>query len=214
MKTIISLAIFCGFSYAQVHLDMFDKYSAYGMVDAVEPDNHQIKSKAKEFMLAYPGDYVRQFCAVFDHLYRNWNYKLDPNGKEYYRDASETIETLTGDCDDYAILMVTLLLALDGDGRFVCVSGHAYPELYLGKDITAEQMDGLLNDISTYYSNKGNTAPVKSINYHNDSDGTYWLNMDYQQWHPGGTFIDSSPEAEHLVVYSSGKYRRACLNSE
>jgi hypothetical protein len=181
---------------------------------AIKPESKSVIKKAKAITENCPGDYsIQKVCAVFDYLFNNWNYMRDPGGKDYFEDASVCIKTLAGDCDDYAILMVSLLKALDGDGRIVCVSGHAFPEAYIGKDLTENDLNEVLKNIRIYYQSNSKVY-VNSISYHKDPDNTLWLNLDWQENQPGGFFFEQSPKAEHLVIYSNGKYRRAYLNSE
>jgi transglutaminase-like putative cysteine protease len=119
-------------THSQLSVDWADKWTASEISSALEPDNKIVENKANVITAGLKGSYsIEQVCAVFDYLFNNWNYKRDPDGKEYFREASLTVTTLTGDCEDYAIAMVSLLKALGGDGRIICVSGHAYPEVYI-----------------------------------------------------------------------------------
>ena len=45
----------------------------------------------------------------------NWVYVNDPAGTDYYAKASESLRLLRGDCDDYAILMASLIESIGGD---------------------------------------------------------------------------------------------------
>ena len=123
-----------------------------------------------------------------------------------------SVYTYTGDCDDYATLMVSLIKSLGGEGRVICVSGHAYPEIYLGKDLSERELDKFKENIDSYYENKGSRTRAKYLNYHTDPNGSVWLNLDYQDRYPGGRFVDYSPDAEHLVIYPDGSYELAYLN--
>jgi RNA binding exosome subunit len=84
----------------------------------------------------------------------------------------------------------------------------------LGKELSSEELDKLMKNINEYYSAKGSGSRLRRLNYHRDSDGTYWLNLDYQQRLPGGRFYEYSEDAEHLVIYSDGSHRLAYLNKE
>ncbi|HEY3249504.1 MAG TPA: hypothetical protein VGK25_00155 [Ignavibacteria bacterium] len=199
---------------AQTSQDWSDKWMAYSISSALEPGSKTVIRTAKAITENYPGGYsVAQACAVFDYLFNNWIYMRDPGGKDYFEEASIGVKTLTGDCDDYAITMVSLLGALGGDGRIICVSGHAYPELYVGKNLTEDDLNDLLKSIKNYYQ-PNRKVYVNKMHYHKDSDNTVWLNLDWQENYPGGMFVDETPNSDHLVIYSNGKYRRAYLNSE
>ncbi|NOS85567.1 MAG: transglutaminase domain-containing protein [Ignavibacteria bacterium] len=216
-KTILILFIvlqFCTLQiFAQFTKSQVDELTAKGIAAAIEPENPAIKSKAGELTGAYKEkEYIQNVCAVFDNLYRNWNYQRDPGGMEYFEKAGVSVYTYTGDCDDYATLMISLIKSLGGEGRIVCVSGHAYPELYLGKDLSESELDIFKESINSYYENKGSRTRAKYLNYHTDSNGSVWLNLDYQDRYPGGKFVEYSPDAEHLVIYSDGSYELAYLN--
>lgn len=189
-----------------------DELTARGVYYALEPDNPQIKSKAEEITQNFrDSSFIQSLCAVFDYVNRNWDYASDPDGMEYFEKAGVSVNTFTGDCDDYAILMVSLVKALGGEGRVVCVSGHAYPEIYLARDMNGDELKAVKDEINSYYINKGSRRRVRNLNYHNDPSG-YWLNFDYQDRFPGGKFVEYSPSAEHLVIYSDGEYELSYLN--
>jgi hypothetical protein len=107
-----------------------------------------------------------------------------------------------------------MIKSLGGDGRIVCVSGHAYPELYLGDNLVQADFDGYLVKINEYFKEKGSRFKAKYLYYHRDYDNSVWLNLDYQDRYPGGQFLEDSPDAEHLVIYSNGSYRLSYLNND
>jgi transglutaminase-like putative cysteine protease len=221
MKTYILLFIIAitflydGTVCSQFTKTQIEQLTAKGIYEALEPDNPFLYEKAKKITEAYvEKDYIYKICALFDYLYKKWNYSSDPGGMEYFEKAGVSVFTMSGDCDDYSILLVSMIKSLGGDGRIICVSGHAYPELYLGKDLSDEVPDLLMQRINNYYEEKGSRIRVRNLNYHTDYDRTSWLNLDYQERHPGGAFAEYSPDAEHLVIYSDGSYRLAYLNNE
>jgi transglutaminase-like putative cysteine protease len=190
-----------------------DELTALGISQAIEPKNSSVIKRANEITEAYKdSDYIQNICAIFDDVYRKWNYQRDPGGMEYFEKAGVSVYTYTGDCDDYATLMVSLVKAIGGEGRVVCVSGHAYPEIYLGSNMSASEIESIKTMINDYYVDKNWKVRVKNLNYHNGPGGTQWLNMDYQERYPGGAFVEYSPSAEHLVIYPDGSYELAYLN--
>lgn len=198
---------------AQFTKSQMDELTAFGISAAIEPANTSVIKRANEITEAYKnGDYIENICAIFDDVYRNWNYQRDPGGMEYFEKAGVSVYTYTGDCDDYATLMISLIKSIGGEGRVVCVSGHAYPELYLGRDMTDDELDAVKNSINRYYENKGSRTRANFLNYHTDVNRTVWLNLDYQERHPGGRFVEYSRDAEHLVIYPDGSFELAYLN--
>ncbi|MBL8016036.1 MAG: transglutaminase domain-containing protein [Ignavibacteria bacterium] len=198
---------------AQFTKGQIDELTAMGISAAIEPENAAVRNKANELTEAYRNkDFIQNVCAIFDNVFRNWNYQRDPGGMEYFEKAGVSVYTYTGDCDDYATLMISLIKSLGGDGRVVCVSGHAYPELYLGRNITDDEIQSIQDSINEYYESKGSRTRANFLNYHTDTNGKVWLNLDYQERYPGGRFAEYSRDAEHLVIYPDGSYELAYLN--
>lgn len=222
MKRTISVFIiyiilaFSGYSVnSQFSKKQIDELTALGISGAIEHDHPAVIDKSNEVTKNYTGGYsIFQVASVFDHVHRGWNYSSDPFGLEHFENAGVSVYTMTGDCDDYAILMVSMIKSLGGEGRVVCVSGHAYPEVYLGKDLDETDIEEYRKKLNEHYQNKGSRTRVKYLNYHRDKDGTCWMNMDYQDRFPGGRFVEYSRKAEHLVIYSDGTYKLAYLNNE
>lgn len=209
----ITLQFFTASSYSQFTKSQIDELTAKGIFWAIEPDDRSVVNKTKDVTEDFKDKpFIHSIAAIFEHINRNWNYSRDPGGMEYFEKAGVSVHTYTGDCDDYATLMVSMVKALGGEGRIVCVSGHAYPELYLGKNLSAGDIEDLKDELNLYYEAKGSQRRVRYLNYHADGNGTFWLNLDYQDRYPGGSFVDYSPNAEHLVIYSDGSYELAYLN--
>lgn len=131
---------------------------------------------------------IEQLCEIFDYCYSKWRYVNDPKGSEYLAKASETIaSSLTGDCDDFAILIASCMLAIGGD---VCIvtaqgptGGHAYAEV----DISHMK----LKHVKSYIKQKFNSHRISNIVYR--KDGSYiWLNLDWSGDYPGGPTFKAS----------------------
>ena len=130
-----------------------------------------------------------QICEIFDYCYKKWRYVNDPTGQEYVARASESIASyLTGDCDDFAVLMASCLLAVGAD---VCINtghhgsgtGHAFAEV----DITAFGYDDVLETVRSRFS----SYKISSLNCRSDGRRK-WLNLDWQAAYPGGPYYDCS----------------------
>lgn len=144
---------------------------------------------------------INQACGIFTELMTNWNYVNDPRGSEFFSTASNTIDraNLSGDCDDFAILMYSLLMAIGGRARIVFAigeqSGHAFVEL----DISQFGVEKTHSFIRDFFRND---FPVQNIHFYKERDGSEWLNMDYWAMHPGGPYISYS---ERITFYPSEK---------
>ena len=80
-----------------------------------------------------------QICDMWDYIHDDWTYVSDPSDSEYFAKASETIESgLKGDCDDFALLVGSVVQATGGHSRIIAarssdgIDGHAYPEILVG----------------------------------------------------------------------------------
>lgn len=165
------------------------------IITACNYRNNIVRSKAAEIASESDGNFnIGQVCDIFDYCYDNWKYVNDPNRGDLYQKASNTISNgLTGDCDDFAILMASMLLAIGGDTRvnvaYTSDSGHAYTELNIGKDI-----QNIADYIRARYGFSG------SIWYREDSKKNCWLNLDWQAKHPGGEYYGGKRGARIYVI--------------
>lgn len=127
---------------------------------------------------------VIQCFAIFKEIKTTWNYVSDPKNREYFAKASESVEHLSGDCDDYAIFMSACIKAIGGTPRLVRTKGHLYPELLIGTKKELESINFLIKRKLFKDESKHNT-----LNYHIDENNQVWLNMDYTAKYPGGPFM-------------------------
>ena len=187
------------------------------MVRAIEPTNPIVRSFAVSLAKRYPGPYnVGQICAIYEYLRSHWKYVNDPRGFDYFAPASESIISgLAGDCDDFAILMASLIEAIGGASRVVLASrhdgtGHAYAEVYIGRNFreAKQVMDSLYSTYTKEHSLQVFLHWLKNRNfvfyYHQDITGC-WLNLDWSATHPGGPFFKADLE---IAVFPDGRYMR------
>lgn len=169
---------------------------------AIEPTDSLVRSYALSAVdSSNAGSYnIYQICDIYDKLYSDWVYVNDPHGKEYIASASESVRLLRGDCEDYAVLMASLIESIGGTSRIIIAynadgEGHAYAEVYMSdsKDYVQELIDEM-----------GYRYGYLTAHYHSDADGGYWLNLDWTSRHPGGEFFESV--GEELVIWSDGRY--------
>lgn len=153
---------------------------------------------------SHSGGYnIAQICDVWENIYNRWTYVNDPNGFEYFSPASRTINIgLKGDCDDFAILMASVMESIGGSPRVILASntgggGHAYAEVYV-----ASSKQGLQN-IANYVCKRYHCSSIAyHTSYDNNGNPIYWLNLDWQSRYPGGKFWDN--DGETLIVYPNG----------
>lgn len=137
----------------------------------------------------------------------NWSYVDDWRGRELFQYSNYTLnegekvgKSGKGDCDDFAILMASLIESIGGTSRIIfaygAAGGHAYCEVYLGK-CGDKNLERILSWLKKEYS-------TDEINIHSNLEtDEVWLNMDW--WkdgggakHPGGPFYKSKT---HIPLY-------------
>jgi len=135
-------------------------YSGYPEFnDRVEPYNPLVREKALEIASKYPGGYsIDQICAIYDYMFSGWQYVNDPSGGDYINYANESIRVGertgcagAGDCDDFAVLMASLIGAIGGTTRIITTRGsdgsHAYAEVYVGSGRTGSRNLGRVREL-------------------------------------------------------------------
>lgn len=144
-----------------------------------------------------------QVCDLWETVYSRWTYVEDPQGTEYYSPASRTITLgLKGDCDDFAIVVASMIESVGGDARIVYTrngtEGHAYPEVFIGT--TQEEYETVAGYIRERYD-------AEKVSCHITRDGNttrYWLNLDWWSRNPGGKFF--ADDGARTAYYPDGHW--------
>lgn len=171
---------------------------------AIRADNESIASEIYNITGKASGYNAKDACDVFDYVNRLWVYRYDKNA-EFFFGASQTInEGYKGDCDDYSIVVCTILKNMGFNTRIVTATqgdyGHAYPELYIGSD--KETAYKVLNYVRERY------PYAEEIWYSSreikDGEMQYWLNFDWSgsngYRHPGGAYF----KGIQVIYYPNG----------
>jgi hypothetical protein len=141
-----------------------------------------------------PGTFnLGQICDIFDFCYENWSYVNDPIARDYYAKASETLKNgLNGDCDDFAILVCSMILAIGGESRISFAykgdDGHAFAEVNIGK--TSRE------DVEKYLLARYGNAELN----HKEEGDDWWLNLDWWAKHPGGEYYEGKKGARIYII--------------
>jgi Ca2+/Na+ antiporter len=162
------------------------------ILDAVEYQNPKVRDFAimainKHFknVKGYH-DYftIVQAFAIFKEINNRWNYVSDPKGHDYIAKATESLQYLSGDCDDHSVLMTACIKSIGGTTRLIHTKGHIYPELLIGSKKDLERINYAIKKELFPKESKG-----EKIHYHIDERGNIWLNLDYTAKYPGGPFM-------------------------
>lgn len=149
----------------------------------VDPLDINVRTIAANSAKTYPGTYnIYQIFTLFDYVKENIQYISDPRGSDYWSPPNETLIVGAGDCDDYSILLSSLIEAIGGTTRIYLTDTHAFTAVYIGND--TDHIDKITDGIRQYY------GPVPAY-YSTDEYGS-WLMLDptsslYAGDLPGGT---------------------------
>ena len=146
-------------------------------------------TKLKRYNRLIDPSIVRSFAIFKKVSTPYWTYKEDPPQRELFRPVSETIQTKTGDCDDYAICLAACMRKCGGCVLIVHANGHLYPTLLVGTIAEKPKINRIIRKIFP-------SAKNHKIHYI-EMDDQLWLNMDYTATHPGGKFL-SKHNLEYL----------------
>ena len=161
------------------------------------------KAFANQLAAKSPGNYnIKQVCEIFDYCYKKWRYVSDPVGQEYVASASESIAaSLTGDCDDFAVLLASCVIAIGGEASIIIAhrngSGHAYAEVC----ISSMDWEQVLNTIQERFSHYS----IISLNT-SQHDGRTWMNLDWQAGYPGGQYWSCNSKDVYTFYPSYNKW--------
>ncbi|WP_067076891.1 transglutaminase-like domain-containing protein [Methanoculleus horonobensis] len=152
------------------------------------------------------GNYnIAQICDMWEKIYKRWTYVNDPKGTEYYSPASRTINLgLKGDCDDFAILVASTMLAIGGTPRVILASdsveGHAYAEICIANN--KDSLQKAANYICQRYKCKNIAYRTANAN----GQTQYWLNLDWSSKHPGGSYFQN--DGATVAIYPNKHWVR------
>jgi hypothetical protein len=166
------------------------------LVKACDFSNTQVRNFAVKLAGKSSGDFnIGQVCDIFDYCYGNWKYVNDPTSTEYVAFASETItNNFNGDCDDFAVLICSSILAIGGEARlnfaFQENSGHAFTEINLGKTNTEKIIDYVAKRYLIF----------DGVWFREDKQGNKWLNLDWFAQHPGGKYFEYNKGTTFYII--------------
>ncbi|MCA9535296.1 MAG: FHA domain-containing protein [Myxococcales bacterium] len=175
------------------------------VVASMDSSDPVVRNAAVRLAASQQGNFsVEQVASIFTHVRGRWRYVNDPQGAEYFAHASETITNeYVGDCDDFAIVVASMITAIGGRARIVMMSGpaggHAYPEVCLSGE--AEEVRAHLDAHYQALTDRRLRQRVNGIHYRPASDCPLWLNLDWNAGVPGGPY---EAESWAVAIYPDG----------
>lgn len=155
------------------------------LVEACDFSSDNGRQKAIQLAGKNSGSFnIGQVCDIFDYCRGKWKYVNDPQNGNLVQKASFTISNnLTGDCDDFAVVMCSMILSVGSEARINYAygdnGGHAFSELNIGN-----------TDISEYIGIRYSDAGNNGLWTRTDVAGNKWLNLDWVAEQPGGPYTN------------------------
>lgn len=182
--------------------------TAQKLAKALDPMDPVTRNAAVKLAARTEGPFhVEQVAEVWAGVRKEWRYVNDPQGREYFASASESIQNgYIGDCDDFAVTLASMVIAIGGKARVVLMDGprggHAYAEACVEGD-PSKVASALLKHYKTKFKSYliGSSIP-KAISYRASTDCPIWLNLDWSAAVPGGPY---EKEQWAVAIYESGK---------
>ena len=159
----------------------FDKIN-----NLIDTNDVEVVEKTNEITSSYGSSYnVAKMCAIFEWIYLNIPYVNDTENEWH---TPSYVLSNGGDCEEFAMLMASMITIAGGTARVYLTDNHAFAAVYIGKDLS------LLKNIDSYYNANLSYAFFK------DEMG-YWLVAD-----PLSSFRIGFLPVGGIVKGGGGKY--------
>jgi DNA-directed RNA polymerase subunit RPC12/RpoP len=187
--------------------DSVRSHTAPNVIAALDADHPTTRNTAVRIAAEEQGPFrLEQVARVWTHVRGRWRYVNDPRGNEYFARASETIENgFAGDCDDFSIVLASMLTAIGGDVRVVMMDGpeggHAYTEVCVEEEPTVA-VERLRTHYRRTWDQYLGRQRIHEIHYRSSPQCRVWLNLDWNAGVPGGAY---SEETWAVAIYPDGR---------
>ncbi len=138
--------------------------------DLMQPGDPRVAELANEVRAGLGDSYnVYWIASLFDWALENLEYVSDPSDDDIWSPPGDTCDSEEGDCEDYSILLSSVIEHWGGNSRFYIISGHAFSAAYVG----GPEMDTLAvaNALNNYYGTSARYSWFKD-------DKGYWIILD------------------------------------
>ncbi len=136
---------------------------------------------------------IGKVCAIFDYVDDTITYTEDSGGDIWY--APEVcLSNKAGDCEDYSLLISTMVHDAGGTARTYLTSDHAFAAVYVGN--TSAALSRAREGILDYYG--------ADLDLHTMMDETgYWIIADpLGSFHLGGLAVGAIPSGSSLTGWN------------
>lgn len=133
-------------------------------------------ARIRNFVASFPGTPLQKVAAIYRAVSKRWTYEPDPDtGEDWVEPADDLMKHgMRGNCKDIAIVLSSMMTALDVKNRIVTTVGsslyppHAYTEILVNNGDSGANR--ILDGLSAVWGSR-------KIVYHKDAEGI-WIALD------------------------------------
>jgi hypothetical protein len=140
--------------------------------DLIKPDDDRVSQLADEVSAGLGEDYnIYWIASLFDWVISELEYKSDPSEGDEWAPPGETCDLKAGDCEDYSILIASVVEHWGGNAQFYIITGHAFAAVYVGP--RTMDVNPVVGALDTYYGTSARYSWfVDELGYWIIADGT------------------------------------------
>jgi len=175
-------------------------YKYQGIVDRVDLSESVIIQANKcanafDFYLDEYPEYnnIIKCLSEFKKTKKKWFFIKDL--EPYHAYANESVESLSGDLDDYAILMCAFIKSIGEQARIKNEAGAFHPELCIGMKEDKTKIKRLIK--TELFSDESEN---QEIEFDSDAEGRIWLSLSFYSNFPGRAISKKGSEAIHSEI--------------
>jgi hypothetical protein len=176
--------------------------------------NEKVMNTSVTIARDVPGEFsINQVGAIYSTLVEGWSYLSDPSFEESYKSAGLALQddvragtVGAGDCEDFAILIASLIESLGGSTRILFVQydetvgtipEHAYAELFLG-----QKDDPQLENLTKWIQDEYGVSSTPGLSYDGEDA---WPNLEYNSSYIGGPFFGGEKVSRNTAWTTGNK---------
>ncbi len=168
-----------------------------GILAAIDPMDPTTRNTAARIAAGSEGPFhVEQVARIWTHVRGRFRYVNDPDTGEYFAKASETIANeYVGDCDDFAVVLASMIRSIGGDARIVVMDGPGGGHAYAEACVRSEPQE-VANRLKRHYNRTWDRylgrQRITQVHYRTTAECPMWLNLDWSAGVPGGPYAEET----------------------
>jgi hypothetical protein len=154
----------------EVHRNDKDIYRKVN--DLIDPDDPRVEALADEVSAGLGDEYnLFWIASLFDWIITELEYTSDPSDSDQWSPPGATCDSLGGDCEDYSILIASVVEHWGGNSQFYIITKHAFASVYIGPPDM--DVDPVVRALDDYYGTSARYSWfVDDLGYWIIADGT------------------------------------------